>query len=322
MSASINDKFNKVINGTTRPSATTLTAQKSNGATTATVASTTGWDTTTALHGIMYRTDTAGNKIAASQIDWKATVSGTTLSNFTVTAGTDDIYEIGSIVELAPTAAWGDDFANGMEVEHNQDGTHSDITADSIVVSGTITVGGTDVASLTPPGVITQYAGSTAPTNWLICDGSAISRSSYSALFAIIGTTYGAGNGTTTFNIPNLKGKIPVGLNSSETEFDTLGETGGAKTHTLSTAEMPSHSHTGSTSADGNHAHNYTLDVFVVEGIQAPSDNTRFVRHSVTNAVTDYQGTHSHSFTTATSGSSAAHNNLQPYITVNYIIKV
>jgi hypothetical protein len=130
------DKFNKVLSGTTRPVATTLAAQKLSGANSATVVATTGWETTTAVHGIMYRTDAGtGEKVAGSQIDFKADVSGTTLSNFTVTAGTDDTYEIGTTVELAPTAAWGDDMATGILVEHNQDGTHSDITATSITAT-------------------------------------------------------------------------------------------------------------------------------------------------------------------------------------------
>ena len=63
----------------------------------------------------------------------------------------------------------------------------------------------------------------------MICDGRAVSRSDYSELFAVIGTTYGSGDGSTTFNLPNLKGRVPVGKDSSQTEFDTIGETGGSK---------------------------------------------------------------------------------------------
>jgi hypothetical protein len=130
------DKFNKVISGTTRPVATTLSAQKLSGATSFTVVAATGWETTTAVHGIMYRTDAQGNKVAGSQIDWKGDVSGTTVSDVIITAGTDDTYAIGTTVELAPTAAWGDDIATGILVEHKQTGGHSDVTADTIAVSG------------------------------------------------------------------------------------------------------------------------------------------------------------------------------------------
>lgn len=118
------DKFNKVLSGTTRPVATTLSAQKLVGANSFTVAAATGWETTTAVHGIMYRTDANGDKVAGSQIDWKGDVSGTTVSNVVITAGTDDTYAVGTTVELAPTAAWGDDMATGILVEHRQDGTH------------------------------------------------------------------------------------------------------------------------------------------------------------------------------------------------------
>jgi microcystin-dependent protein len=101
------------------------------------------------------------------------------------------------------------------------------------------------VDNFLPAGVITQYGASTAPTGWLLCQGQAISRTNplYTRLFTAISTTYGAGDGTTTFNIPNLQGRIPVGRDSTQTEFDALAETGGSKTSTLTTANLPSHQH-------------------------------------------------------------------------------
>lgn len=81
-----------------------------------------------------------------------------------------------------------------------------------------------------PAGTIVQWAGATAPANWLICDGSAVSRSQYQSLFAIIGTTYGSGDGSTTFNLPNFKGRTAYGRDAAQVEFDTLGEVGGSKT--------------------------------------------------------------------------------------------
>ena len=144
MPAAITDKFAKVISGTTRPVATTLASQKTSGATSASVVATTGWDTSTAVHGIMYRVDASNVKVPGSQIDWKGTISGTTINDFTVTAGSDDTYEVGTVVELSPTAAWGDDMATGLVVEHNQDGTH----ATNMTVN-------TNNATLTSPKVIT-----------------------------------------------------------------------------------------------------------------------------------------------------------------------
>jgi microcystin-dependent protein len=141
-------------------------------------------------------------------------------------------------------------------------------------------------------GSISMFAHSTIPTGWLLCDGSAVNRTTYADLFALIGTTYGAGDTTTTFNLPDLKGKIPVGYNASETEFDNIGETGGEKTHTITEAEMASHSHTF-TATDAN-----------LDGGSLGSNGSS-------------DGTHN----TSSSGSGSAHNNLQPYITVNFIIK-
>lgn len=110
-----------------------------------------------------------------------------------------------------------------------------------------------------PTGAVTQFAGSAAPTGWLLCDGTAVSRATYADLFAAIGTTYGAGNGSTTFNLPNLKGRVPVGRDSADTSFDVLGETGGAKTHTLTVTEMPSHTHVQDSHNHTQAAHSHTL---------------------------------------------------------------
>ena len=151
-----------------------------------------------------------------------------------------------------------------------------------------------NIASV-PTGVINPWAGVAAspPTGWLLCDGTAVSRSTYSTLFGIVGTAYGVGDNSTTFNLPNLKGKVPVGLDSTQTEFDTRGETGGAKTHTLTLAETPSHSHELQLWADGL------------------TSGTYYRMQAGTYGGSNY----------LTHGSGQAHNNLQPYLVVNYIIK-
>jgi microcystin-dependent protein len=167
-----------------------------------------------------------------------------------------------------------------------------------------------------PAGSIIQWSASTAPANWLICNGAAVSRNTYSSLFAAIGTTYGVGDGTTTFNLPDLRGRVAVGLDSTQTEFDTLGETGGAKTHTLTIAEMPSHSHTGTTSTNGEHVHGIQSGYNVQNGGNDGAANGSFIGRTTAAA-----GNHSHSFTTAATGGGGAHNNLQPYEVLHYIIK-
>lgn len=106
-----------------------------------------------------------------------------------------------------------------------------------------------------PVGVLYPFGGSVAPTNYLICDGSAISRTEYSELFNVIGTSYGEGDGETTFNLPNLKGKVPVGLDSNDSDFNTLGNEYGEKTHQLTIDEIASHTHTFTGT---EHTHTFT----------------------------------------------------------------
>lgn len=146
-------------------------------------------------------------------------------------------------------------------------------------------------------GSILMYGGSTAPDGYLLCDGSAVSRATYSDLFDVIGTTYGSGDGSTTFNVPNLKGKIGVGYDSTQIEFDTLGETGGEKTHTLITDEIPSHKHVTVSEA----GYSFT-----------PGGNA--------NSIVLGSAQYSTVIKTLSTGGGQAHNNLQPYVVVNYII--
>lgn len=94
-----------------------------------------------------------------------------------------------------------------------------------------------------PIGTVLPYTNETAPENWLICDGSEVSRTEYNHLFAVIGITFGEGDGSTTFNLPNTKGRTIVGLDAEDTDFNTIGKTIGEKTHTLTVEEMPKHTH-------------------------------------------------------------------------------
>lgn len=168
---------------------------------------------------------------------------------------------------------------------------------------------------ISPSGAVTQYAGSSAPTGWLLCDGSAVSRTTYAVLFAVIGTTYGVGDGSTTFNLPNLKGRVPVGLDAAQTEFDTLAETGGAKTHTLTSAEMPVHTH-----VQDSHVH--AQNVSANPGSGGPAYRQDYDADIAGGSVYA-QGidTASATATNQNTGGGTAHNNLQPYIVLNYIIK-
>ena len=154
-----------------------------------------------------------------------------------------------------------------------------------------ISVGGGGGADL-PIATIEVYAGSSTdvPDGYLLCDGSAVSRTTYKELFQVIGTTYGTGDGSTTFNLPNIKGKVVVMLDANDTDFDTLGETGGSKYLQEHTHKFNIFSSLG-TNGDG--------------GYMGGSAGNR------TDLVGNVQG--------AQTGNSG---NLQPYIVLNYIIKV
>jgi microcystin-dependent protein len=160
-----------------------------------------------------------------------------------------------------------------------------------------------------PVGAVLPYGSSTAPEGWLSCLGQEVHRGDYPELFAIIGTTYGVGNGTTTFNLPNLAGRTVVGQGSGVgLTSRSMGATGGVEAHALNTNEMPSHTHTsnavGSTlglmTADGQNTAGAGLDASAVE----PNLFAAPAALSIDSA-----------------GSGVAHNNMQPFAVLNYIIR-
>ena len=173
------------------------------------------------------------------------------------------------------------------------------------------------IGTIEPPiGAVEMYAGSTAPTGWLLCDGSAVSRTTYSALFAIIGTTYGTGDGSTTFNLPDLKGKVAVGVDTGY----ALGSTGGS-----ADAIVVAHSHSVnavSISSSGAHAHSvyYRSDNTATgNGDRLGTSNT----HSGTRDSVPSGGAHTHSVpshNTNSTGSTGTGANMQPYVAMNYMI--
>lgn len=170
-----------------------------------------------------------------------------------------------------------------------------------------------------PPGTVNMYAGAAAPSGWLICNGGEVNRSTFAALFAVIGTTYGAGNGTTTFNLPNMTNRYPLGVGTQ-----AIGAAGGSSTSgstVLTEAQMPSHTHTGTTNFIGDHTHTYQLEDLSGTGTGGPgfSFNNRFVTGN-----TGAAGGHSHSFTTNGTGGSQGHDHsiAPPFLALNFIIKV
>lgn len=186
-----------------------------------------------------------------------------------------------------------------------------------------ITLNGSSVFAATPVGAVTGWFSDSVPANWLLLNGQAVSRTGYSELFEILGTAYGEGDGESTFNLPNLCGRVPVGK-SSDTEFKTLGNTGGEKTHKLAATEMPSHTHSVSGTAASAGAHTHLMAGIATR--KAGSWNGCVASAGCsdtawTSARSAGAHTHSVSGTAAATGGGGAHNNLQPYIVLNYIIK-
>lgn len=152
-----------------------------------------------------------------------------------------------------------------------------------------------------PSGTLHPWPTADIPSGYLLCDGSAVDRITFADLFTVIGTTYGAGDGVTTFNLPDLRGRFPLGKDDmsgvsanrvTDGQADVLGGFGGTEKHTLTVAEMPSHGHSYS----------------------APS-------HSGGGMNFNGSGDGPVGTTTGATGGGQPHENMPPYLTLNYIIK-
>jgi microcystin-dependent protein len=187
-----------------------------------------------------------------------------------------------------------------------------------------------------PVGTVLMWAGSDAnvPTNWLLCNGAAISRSTYSDLFNSLGSGFGGGNGSTTFNIPDMRDRFVVGAG---TTYSRNGK-GGSVSVTLSTAQLASHNHgnTGSTtpshthgiSSSGTHGHalDYSSSGGINHGVTAMG-----TKLGTSSGIVGTSGAHTHTtssqsggshlHSTGSAGSGLAHENRPPYIGMFYIIK-
>lgn len=215
-------------------------------------------------------------------------------------------------------------------------------------------------ARVVPVGSVQGFAGAAAPTGYLLCDGTAVSRATYAALYAITGDAYGAGNGSTTFNLPDFRQRFPMGKAASGTG-STLGGTGGSKdaitvshnhtqnshnhTQNAHSHTINAHQHTGTTDGGGGHTHSVGGTTGFVIGFRTDAAANGHVSGGLereTYSNIDAVGNHTHTFTTAaggnnsnsatatnqattatnnSAGSSGTDANLPPYQVLNYIIK-
>lgn len=174
------------------------------------------------------------------------------------------------------------------------DGLGAQVSALDVRVTA-LEAGGDSPNIINPVGSVTMFAGSTAPTGWLKCDGATLLRAEYPDLFAAIGEAYG-GNGSTTFALPNLENRVPVGVSTSK----SLGDTGGNESTLLSIANMPSHNHGGTTGQAGAHGHTATVASGGDHNHTATTASAGGHSHSAT---VSGNGAHRHTATTSSAGS-------------------
>jgi len=201
-------------------------------------------------------------------------------------------------------AATGDLDAGGYKINNVGTGTASTDAVNKAQL---------DAVSAFPTGGIIPFAGSTLPGaagDWLVCDGSEVSRTTYSDLFTALGngSIYGVGDGSTTFNLPDLQGRVIAGIETTENRLTAsyfgedgtaLGQTGGSESHQLTVAELATHNHTFFDSRADNSGSNNNI------ASQVGTIDTDGGFNSTTNST----------------GGNQPHNNVQPTMIMNYIIK-
>lgn len=224
-------------------------------------------------------------------------------------SGTDGIIgQDGATGATGPTGPNGTDGATGPTGPRGTDG----IIGQDGATGATGPTGAPGRDSALPIGSIFAFAGATGPAGYMLCDGTELSRTVYATLFEAIGTTYGAGDGTTTFNIPNIQGRVVVGRDGAQSEFSTIGQLGGEKTHTLTEAEMPAHGH----STVGTTCQSTSVGDYVFEaGQYLMTTSAPYTGAPISSIVVEGN------LTVEPTGGGAPHNNLQPYVVMNYFIK-
>lgn len=195
-------------------------------------------------------------------------------------------------------------------------------------------------------GSIIAYPSGTIPENHLVCDGSAVSRTTYAELFDVIGETYGAGDGSTTFNLPNLSGRVAVGVASGY----LLGATAGDETVTLQTTQIAAHNHSVGEHGHGNSitattpkfTHSITQPTCTYTQLNGTanrwrgsnnkyssrtsaamtrSTNLSITAHAAAACTMSGSVTAKAAYDSGSAGTGGAHNNLMPYLALTYLIR-
>ncbi len=205
----------------------------------------------------------------------------------------------------------------------------------SLAVEDGASVTGLSGLSGLPAGMVAPFAGAAAPAGWLLCHGQAVSRADYAALFAAIGTVYGEGDRRTTFNLPDLRGRTVAGKDdmggtaaarltdqTGGVDGDQLGAAGGAETHVLRTSQLARHSHASGTlrtASAGAHKHGISSagDTTLASYIHRDGNTKDLIMYTASAG----EHTHTISGSTGIQGSAEAHNNVQPTMVMNWIVK-
>lgn len=178
-------------------------------------------------------------------------------------------------------------------------------------------------------GIIVPYTGLDEPNGWLTCDGRAVSRTRYTKLFARISDQFGAGDGSTTFNLPDLRGLTIMGVNHLSTpngqsadinlSARAYKDIGGEEFHQLTIPEMPIHDHTGTTDP---HTDNHTHTISGPASTQPDDNDDPGGVTTTTSQVTSTNGIHDHDLENVNNtGDNQPHNNMQPFLVAQYLIK-
>jgi len=253
----------------------------------------------------------SGNQVTATKLQDIANLATfRTGANNTADGLTIEVDEQGGYLKVPSNGIGTNQLSSDASVDANR------AVGTNHIKDGAVTAAKLDSAAvsvLMPTSTILPYAGSAAPTGYFLCDGSAKSRTTYAGLFGIIGTTYGVGDGSTTFNIPDLRGRVIAGQDdmggssanrltgqSGGVDGDGLGNTGGSETHLLTSAQSGLPDHT--------HSLNHTTSISF--------DTTGGGNRLKTGGTTTSGGV-----TGGAQNASSAHNNVQPTIILNYIIK-